>query len=673
MRLTSLRSKIFLLVGLTLLISAIAVMLVTERDVKRTVVTSEELAVNNVLNLLVRDSEARWGSLLSDKISTVRSSRQQLIEIGSAVRSVLAMYAGQVERKELSLAEAQELAKQWVNQLSIGKERFSFVFNHDLIAIASGNSEWLGANLSSLRDFKGRELAASAYQEAQTTGQSFAIYRWPPPGSAGKRELRYAYFAYFKPWDWIFAVTDDARQVSDQFDRRRQEMEHAIGESLASLTLAESGFAFIVADNGTMVSPLPDGHASLLGEVDENTGETLLDLLGGIPGNGEVAAFEFTPKNTDSFWKISSAYFKPLGWTIVAAVPSEDLARAAANLRNRLGMVFLAILLVSLIVAWAFSVRVTRPLQQLSDFARVLPEQDLSADSPIPPHIARLPQNQPDEVGRLAATFMFMDKELREKVASLVQETSSRERLESELNIAHSIQMGLLPVPLPATALKGMDLHATMIPAKEVGGDLYDYFILPDGRLCLAIGDVSDKGVPAALFMAVTNTLIRASAEDETSPALLMERVNNRLSANNPNMMFVTLFLAVLDMSNGELVWANGGHPPPCILSQNGDLRLLEGRSGPACGVMEDVPYQQFSTMLEPGATLLGFTDGVTEALNPEGKLYGESRLYALLAGTHPDTAHNTASTLLDDVRAFAQGTEQSDDITLIAAKRPAS
>src|SRR3546814_10151235 len=111
--------------------------------------------------------------------------------------------------------------------------------------------------------------------------------------------------------------------------------------------------------------------------------------------------------------------------------------------------------------------------------------------------------------------------------------------------------MGLLPIPLSAGTLGKIDLHATMIPAKEVGGDLYDYFLLPDGRLCLAIGDVSDKGVPAALFMAVTNTLIRASAEDEPSPALLMERVNNRLSENNPNLMFVTMFLAVMDLASG--------------------------------------------------------------------------------------------------------------------------
>src|SRR5690606_13383088 len=185
------------------------------------------------------------------------------------------------------------------------------------------------------------------------------------------------------------------------------------------------------------------------------------------------------------------------------------------------------------------------------------------------------------------------------------------------LNIARDIQMGLLPIPLPRNVLEKIDLYATMIPAKEVGGDLYDYFLLPDGRLCFAIGDVSDKGVPAALFMAVTRTLIRASAEDETDPARLMERVNNRLSENNPNVMFVTLVLGVLDLATGDLDWANGGHPPLCIVQTDGSLRLLEGRSGPACGVQEDLPYKSFSTRLAPGEILLGYTDGITEAVGP--------------------------------------------------------
>lgn len=671
MRLTSLRSKIFLLVGLTLLMGAIAVMIVTEKDVTRTVVASEELAVSNVLNLLVQDSEARWGGLLSDKITTVRNGRTQLVQQGNMLRSVLQMFAEQAQSNRLTGTQAQAQALEWINQLAIDEERYAFVFNHDLITLASGRPDLLGTNLAALKDFKGNDLAASAYQEARTTGQSFAIY-WRPAQGDGDSEFRYAYFGYFEPWDWIFAITDDAQSVSRQFDLRRQEMERSISEALVSLTLAHSGFAFIADGDGGMVSPLPAKHAGLLDSIDAAHEQTLRTLLAGIPQDGQVSTFIFAPEANTPTWQISAAYFKPLQWTIVAAVPSEDLTRAATQLRNRLAWLFLGVLLLSLAIAWALSVRITRPLERLADFARALPEQDLSTARPIPQHIARLPQHQPDEVGRLAETFMFMDEQLREKVARLVQETSSRERFESELNIARTIQMGLLPAPLSAGLIKQLDLYATMIPAKEVGGDLYDYFLLPDGRLCLAIGDVSDKGVPAALFMAVTRTLIRASAEGSSDPAIMMGRINNRLSENNPNMMFVTLVIAVLDLATGGLAWANAGHPPPCVVNAGGGLRLLEGCSGPACGVQEDLPYQGYATQLTYGETLVGYSDGVTEALNPAGALYGDQRLIHLLSGHPALNAQQVAAAVLNDVRHFAQGTEQSDDITLIAARRAA-
>ena len=670
MRLTSLRSKIFLLVGLTLLMGAVVVMLVTQRDVTRTVVASEEVAVRNVLNLLITDSEARWGGLLTDKISTVRTARSQLVQLGATVSSVLNAYASQVDNGTLSTAAAQSLARAWINHLPTTRERYGFVFDRDQVVIASGRSEMLGASLAALKDFKGHELAASAYQEARTTGQSFAIYRWPTPGAATKHELRYAYFGYFEPWDWTFAITADARGIVTQFDQRRKEMEASIGDVLQSLRLAKSGFAFIVKGDNQLLAPLPQAHTGLLDAQDAASKQTLRQLLSQTPANGDIRTLNFDPTQGNGSWQISAAQFKPLGWTIVAAVPTQDLTSAATDLRNRLGWAFVAILLVSLAIAWALSVRLTRPLQQLSDFARALPEQDLSTATPIPGHIARLPHKQPDEVGRLAATFIFMDQQLREKIASLMRETASRQRFESELNIARDIQMGLLPIPLASSVLEKVDLYATMIPAKEVGGDLYDYFLLPDGRLCFAIGDVSDKGVPAALFMAVTRTLIRASAEDETNPARLMERVNNRLSENNPNMMFVTLVLGVLDLATGTLEWANGGHPPLCILQTDGSLRLLEGRSGPACGVQENLPYQSFSTQLEPGEILMGYTDGITEAVGPDGSQYGETRLFSRLAGLQQTSAQTLTTALLQDVHEFVQQTEQSDDITLIAAKR---
>src|SRR3546814_574142 len=297
------------------------------------------------------------------------------------MQSVLTMYADQVDKGQIDTKQAQALAKAWIDKLALNAQRFSFIFDHQLTIVASGKPELIGMDLSGLQDFKGHPLAASAYQEARTTGQSFAIYRWPDGTTDNKDELRYAYFSYFEPWDWVFAITDSALDISRQFDRRRDEMETAVREALVSLRLADLGFAFIVQNDGQLVSPLPERHAGLLTDKDPDNGKTLLEALHAVPSGGEIATFSFGGQEGQSDWEISAAHFKPLGWTIVAAVPRDDLTRPATQLLNRLGVIFLGILLISLIVAWFLSARITRPLQQLSAFARKLPEQDLSAEA----------------------------------------------------------------------------------------------------------------------------------------------------------------------------------------------------------------------------------------------------------------------------------------------------
>ena len=668
MRLTSLRSKIFLLVGLTLLLSAALVMGLTQRSVTRTVFSLEEHAVENVLNLLVLDSEARWGGFLQDKIATVRSNRARLVQQGQTIQSALQSYREQVRSGELDDTRARALALQWLGRLGAEFAGNVWVFDQDKKVLVSG--EWLEdtIDLTTLKDYKGRPLAESMYQEVRVSGSAFAIYRLPDPDT-GEQRLRYAYASHTPEWDWVVMVSDDAQGVVEQFERRRAETEHAIADVLGDLRLAESGFAFILGDDGRLISPPPKPYLQLLGELDATSGRSLQGALHSQPRSAEVQVMHFSPSAQDGAWYVYSTYFRPLGWTIVAAVPESDFTRAATELRNQLGLFFLVVLAVGLGVAGWVSLRLTRPLHQLSEFARALPDQDLVAGRMLPAHIAELPRRRPDEVGRLAGAFAYMDEQLRQKVASLLEETSSRERLESELNIAREIQQGLLPpagllLPVP------VDLSATMVPAKEVGGDLYSYFILPDGRLLFAIGDVSDKGMPAALFMAGTCTLIRAIAETETDSGIIMTRINNMLSANNPNLMFVTLIVGVLDLADGRLEWANAGHSALCVLQPNGELRLLENRSGPACGVQDGIPYKRHETMLEMGETLIGYTDGITEAVGPADAQYGDHRLYAELSSLAGADAASVLSGILQQVHQFTQDTPQSDDITLLAIKR---
>ncbi len=679
MHLSSLRSKIFLLIFSVLLLIAVFVMIVSRSDVTQTVSTSEAHAVGNAVALVQRDIEARWAALLHDKITAVRGGRKQLQQLGGTVQSVLMEFAQLADRGTFSEDNAKAMARAWINELTLGHPRYAAIYDANGRVIASGDRRWIGEDLTGLTDFKGRPLAQAMYDESRAMGRGFAMYRkLDPPSIARARgdpdatrasgQNRYAYFGYFAPWDWVVVVSDSVQDVMDQVEMRRNQMNTALRETLSELTLARSGCMFILADDGSMVAP-PPGARGLEDGTDQRTGLTLRQTLQAVSASEHSERLDYD--NGRGRWIIEAVRFKPLGWTLAAVVPQSDFTAPAMVLLHRQALVFAATLLLALSFAWMFAIRIVRPLEQLTAYARQLPQQDLTTMANVPNHIADLPRQRHDEVGRLAASFLFMNRRLRENISRLMQETSARERYESELNISRVIQTGLLPAPPHSdTMLNGIDLYALMLPAKEVGGDLYDYFMLPDGQVCIAIGDCSDKGVPAALFMAITRTLIRATAEDETDPARMLQRINNRLAENNPNMMFVTLFLGVLDVKSGELRWANAGHPSPVIIDASGHTHLLTDRSGPACGVIENTVYRPLSTQLERGEILVGYTDGVTEAPCRDGGLYSEERLLARLRKS-TGSAAALALGIVQDLRHYTAGTEQSDDITLIVIRRP--
>jgi sigma-B regulation protein RsbU (phosphoserine phosphatase) len=240
------------------------------------------------------------------------------------------------------------------------------------------------------------------------------------------------------------------------------------------------------------------------------------------------------------------------------------------------------------------------------------------------------------------------------------------DRMEQELNVGHDIQMSMLPLEFPAFPERSeFSLHATLKPAREVGGDFYDFFFVDDDHLCLVVGDVSGKGVPAALFMAVTKTMIKSQAADDPSPASIITRVNDDLSADNPASMFVTLFIAIVNTRSGDFRFTNAGHNPPYIL-RGDELECLDQRHGPIIGAVEGVAFREDGAALNRADTLLIFTDGVTEAMSPADELYSEARLEALLTKTK-DTPEALTDRIIDDVENYAAGAEQADDITILA------
>ncbi|GAH04090.1 unnamed protein product, partial [marine sediment metagenome] len=237
-----------------------------------------------------------------------------------------------------------------------------------------------------------------------------------------------------------------------------------------------------------------------------------------------------------------------------------------------------------------------------------------------------------------------------------------------ELNFAREIQMSMLPLIFPAFPLrKEVTLFATLHPAREVGGDFYDFYFLDDDHMCFVIGDVAGKGAPGALLMAVSKTLIKSRAADDSSPSSILTHVNNELSEENESAMFVTVFLGILNVKTGELVYTNAGHNPPYIKRSDGNLQKLDAFHGPVIGAMPELTYKQDSDTLGKNDTILLYTDGVTEALDIEDQLYSDPKLVELLLAQEYKTPKEMVEVVAEDVKVFQGDAEQADDITILA------
>ncbi len=282
---------------------------------------------------------------------------------------------------------------------------------------------------------------------------------------------------------------------------------------------------------------------------------------------------------------------------------------------------------------------------------------------------------------RMKAVIESQQQELRDANQTLEQRVTERteqlrvtmeekERIGSELRIASDIQKSILPRTFPPFPDRAdFDLYAETIPAKEMGGDFYDFFLIDRDRLGLVIADVSGKGVPAAIFMAVSRTMLKATAMLGVDPAECLRRVNNLLCPDNESAMFVTVFYGILNTGTGELEYGNAGHNPPYLLSAQESVALLENPGGMALGVIQDSPYRAKRLRLRPGEGLFLYTDGVTEAMDAQGVLFTDARLKHLLGRILAGSPSAMVRDTVDAVRQHAAGEAQADDITLLVVR----
>jgi serine phosphatase RsbU (regulator of sigma subunit) len=272
-----------------------------------------------------------------------------------------------------------------------------------------------------------------------------------------------------------------------------------------------------------------------------------------------------------------------------------------------------------------------------------------------------------DTLGRALLT---MTAEMKKYIRELTETTAAKERIQSELRVATDIQTSLLPRIFPAFPDRPeFDIYAAMDPAKEVGGDFYDFFFIDGEHLCFLIADVADKGVPAALYMMVAKTLIKTEAQRIGAPDEILSRVNAILAADNENCMFVTVFCAVLNTGTGELRFANAGHNPPLICNKGQGFDYVKIKVGFVLGPIADSVYVTETVTLKENDIFFLYTDGVTEAKNPEAELYGEKRLREALNRGEVSDLSELVHFIRAEVEHHANGAPQSDDVTMLAVR----
>ena len=348
-------------------------------------------------------------------------------------------------------------------------------------------------------------------------------------------------------------------------------------------------------------------------------------------------------------------------------VSMDDIMQDRANyLRSVTLFMGIAVILIIAIVLFFIVKALIKPINQLSDAARSF-IQDRSSEQKVDSAISNLNIRTGDEVETLCDSVKQMERDINNYITNLTAVTAEKERIGAELNVATQIQADMLPRIFPAfPERKEVDLYATMDPAKEVGGDFYDFFLVDDDHIALVMADVSGKGVPAALFMVIAKTLIKNRAQLGESPAEILKNVNEQLCEGNEAELFVTVWLAIIELSTGNGLAANAGHEHPVIRRADGQYELVTYRHSPAVATMEGIRFREHPFKMYPGDRLFVYTDGVPEATNANNELFGADRMLAALNRNPNASPEELLHTMRKEIDDFVGDAPQFDDITML-------
>jgi sigma-B regulation protein RsbU (phosphoserine phosphatase) len=429
-------------------------------------------------------------------------------------------------------------------------------------------------------------------------------------------------------------------------------------KTVSNLKVGQGGYAFLISRNGTVVTH-PNRNLimnSSIFSIAEERKSNVLREIGRRMIHGEKGLSIYDMGG--SYGK-SWVFYAPLPsnhWSLGLVFPEKELWADLLNLSRFLVVIGILGILILTILVVVLVRKMLQPLHRLASGAEHIGQGNFDAELPA--------INSHDEIGILSASFFQMQTALKEYIRDLMNTTAIREKMESELNIAHNIQMSIIPRTFPPFPERDdIDIYAILDPAKAVGGDWYDFFFIDEIHLCFVIGDVSGKGVPAAILMAVLKTFLRAKASSQIPVQDIVAAINVEASRQNEYLMFATLFIGILDVETGLLAYCNASHNPPYRM--NSKIEKMTNIHGIAVGIFADKTYTSDVMQLQPGDTLLLYTDGVTEALNEEEELFGYGRLGAILPTVENQDLKTIADTILHTLTEFQGTAPQADDITI--------
>ena len=440
--------------------------------------------------------------------------------------------------------------------------------------------------------------------------------------------------------------------------------------------------------------------------LNANASDNIMDVMAGITADEKEKDFDFYSVelgklNKDGYSaKVAGQYLKGMdandityfsnhtefGYDYTGMMPIRNSQGNAVALlaidisMNEIAKVFMTYALAMLVLMILISLqavylvnrwlknRVIDPVLRLEKVSEAFVESSHRAETPEDLVINDPDIHTGDEIESLSAAMSDMFVGMKNYMSSLLTVTKEKERIGAELDVATNIQASMLPRIFPAFPDHNeFDIYATMDPAKEVGGDFYDYFMLDDHTMGIVMADVSGKGVPAALFMVISKTLIKNRCQESRSPAEVLSYVTDQLCEGNDSDMFVTVWLAIIDINTGKGMAANAGHEHPAVRRKDGKYELDIYRHSPAVASMEGMRFRELPFELNPGDSLFVYTDGVPEANNEAGEFYGTDRMIECLNADPDADVQKLLIQVREDIRKFAGEAEQFDDITMLA------